>query len=79
MLTVECVIGINADYYSVRGDKRIGTSYTIDKADLLLQRIRESGITDVEIIRGRNVFANRPLTDEEFNLMKSKLAEGSGE
>ena len=74
-MKIECVAGINADYYSISGDRRLGTTYTYDKADLLMQKIKENHITDIEIVRGRNVFANRPLDDSEFDRMVKRLEE----
>ena len=73
MVKIECVKGINSDYYHVIGDRRIGTSYTVDAADILVKRLRENNISEYEIIRGRNVFAGRPLTDNEFLDMKRRV------
>lgn len=74
MIEITCTKGINCDYYSI--ENRSFPAYNMTE---ITEFLRGKSKDDIEFIRGRQVFAGRPLNDAEFDEMKSKLLSVIGE
>lgn len=75
-LTITIISGINMDYYHIKGNpncKYPDESFTAGGIGEALEtgHLSISDFDEIVIIRGRNVFANKPIRDELFSSMAS--------
>ena len=72
-IVLSCTAGINYDYISTKHNGR-HESFALHEPEKLKQFLKDN-TEDIIIERDRNVFANRPLTDEEFARFQNVIAQ----